>query len=404
MKLLHTADWHLCDRLGRIDRTDDLRRAVERIAGYCAQEQVEVLLVAGDLFSELARPDGLRDAVRHLQTVFGPFLHGGGTILTLTGNHDNENFCQTLRHAMSLAAPVDETPGTVLRPGRLYLAAEPTLVRLQARAGHEVQFVLMPYPTPARYLRGEQQRYASLEEKNQVLTQAFTHALHALRQHVNYATQVPTVVAAHLAVMGAHLGGLFRLSEEQDVVFDVAQLPADVAYVALGHIHRAQAINGQAHVRYSGSIERMDLGEQDDHKSVVLVEIGPTGLVGTPQLRPLPSTAVYEVTILQPTEDVPHLRTTHADAQTDLVNLHITYTAGESLEDILRNLGEIFPRWYSRDWRERGELGPALQVGAAQRGLSFEETVRNYVAGELANHAEAEKAALLERLERWLNS
>ena len=54
MRILHTADWHLGDRLGRQDRTDDLRRAVERVAGYCNSEKVDVLLVAGDLFSELA--------------------------------------------------------------------------------------------------------------------------------------------------------------------------------------------------------------------------------------------------------------------------------------------------------------------------------------------------------------
>ena len=66
MRILHTADWHLGDRLGRIDRTGDLRRAVERVAGYCTSERVDVLLVAGDLFSEMAGPDGLRDAMRHL--------------------------------------------------------------------------------------------------------------------------------------------------------------------------------------------------------------------------------------------------------------------------------------------------------------------------------------------------
>ena len=64
-----------------------------------------MLLVAGDLFSELARPDGLRETIRHWQDVFREFLERGGTILTLTGNHDNENFCQTLVHAMTLAAP-----------------------------------------------------------------------------------------------------------------------------------------------------------------------------------------------------------------------------------------------------------------------------------------------------------
>src|SRR4051812_15263016 len=108
MRLLHTADWHLNDRLGRVDRTADLRKAVERVAAHCRAESVDVLVVAGDLFSELARPDALRDTIRHWQDVFADFLTGGGTILTCTGNHDNETFCQTLRHAMTLAAPAVE--------------------------------------------------------------------------------------------------------------------------------------------------------------------------------------------------------------------------------------------------------------------------------------------------------
>src|SRR5689334_2278764 len=130
MRILHTADWHLADRLGRIDRTDDLRKAVERVAGYCRLEKVDVLLVAGDLFSELAGPDALRESIRHLQDVFGPFLRDGGTILTLTGNHDKENFCQTLRHAMNLAAPAAGKFGDIVPAGRLYLATGPTLLGL----------------------------------------------------------------------------------------------------------------------------------------------------------------------------------------------------------------------------------------------------------------------------------
>ena len=74
MKILHTADWHLGDRLGRIDRTDDLRVAVERIADYCRTESVDVLVVAGDLFSEQARPEGLRDTIRQWNEVFREFL------------------------------------------------------------------------------------------------------------------------------------------------------------------------------------------------------------------------------------------------------------------------------------------------------------------------------------------
>src|SRR3954468_166469 len=159
MRILHTADWHLGDRLGRIDRTDDLKRGVERIAAYCESEGVDVLLVAGDLFSEMSRPDALRDTIGHLRSAFGPFLARGGTILALTGNHDNETFCQTLRHTLGLGTPGpsggDGVDGGLLAPGRLHLADSPALWRLADRSGGEVQFVLMPYPSPARYFNGD---------------------------------------------------------------------------------------------------------------------------------------------------------------------------------------------------------------------------------------------------------
>src|SRR4051794_28212238 len=130
MKILHTADWHLGDRLGRQDRTEDLQRAVERVARLCDEHAVDTLLVAGDLFSEVSRADSLRESIRHLQATFEPFLLRGGSIVALTGNHDNENFCQTLRLVMDLAAPASGRAGDLLPPGRLYLATEPTYVRL----------------------------------------------------------------------------------------------------------------------------------------------------------------------------------------------------------------------------------------------------------------------------------
>jgi exonuclease SbcD len=83
------------------------------------------------------------------------------------------------------------------------------------------------------------------------------------------------------------------------------------------------------------------------------------------------------------------------------VNLHITYTAGtDSLEEVLRELEAIFPRYYHRDWKEAGELGPALMPGEEQlRGKGFEETVRDYVRHELMNYTADEQAEVLNRLE-----
>lgn len=391
------------DRLGRIDRTDDLRRAVERVGRYCQDEAVDVLLVAGDLFSELARPDSLRETIEHWQTSFRDFLANGGTILALTGNHDNENFCRTLTHAMNLAAPAVIGEGELAANGRLYLATEPTLLRLRdSKDGFDVQFILMPYPTPSRYFRDGAQKYASPEEKNQLLMTAFIETLRTIQRHERFDRNVPTVMAAHVNVSGATIGpSLFRLAEQDDVIVPVEEVSSDFTYVALGHIHKPQALAGREHVRYSGSIERMDLGERNDEKSVVVFDVGPTGLSELPRLLPMESTPIHEVNIRVPSVDLLALSERHAEPSDDLVSLHIRYTAGtDSLEAILREIEKLFPRWYHRDWTETSELGPAITVGDdSSRSTSFEDTVREYVRNELMNYSDEEQADILQRLE-----
>jgi exonuclease SbcD len=398
MKLLHTADWHLGDRLGRIDRTGDLRRAVERVARYCDEERIDVLLVAGDLFSELARPDRLREAVRHVQDTFEPFLRGGGTILAVTGNHDNENFCDTLRHAMALATPAVGGFGSLVPSGRLYLAAEPSLLRLRdEKAGHDVQFALMPYPTPQRLLTNEVlQRYRSFDEKNRFLEAAFSERLREIRGDTRFDPSVPTVLMAHINVRGPDILPSFRMASTDDVFCDAAGLSSTYAYVALGHVHKPYAVGGHENVRYCGSIERMDLGEQNDQKSVTVLELGADGLIGGLTVLPLDASPTYEVEIRDPRADVPGLADRYRDHETALVNLHVRYTAGkDSLEELLRELDRVFPRWYSRDWVETGELGPALNVSEAAPAKSFESTVRDYLADELQTYSDDDRTAVL---------
>jgi exonuclease SbcD len=404
MKILHTADWHLGDRLGRIDRTDDLRRAVERVARLCDERQVDVLLVAGDIFSELARPDSLRGSIEHVQRTFEKFLIGGGTILAVTGNHDNETFCQTLHLVMTLAAPTANQIGELHPPGRLYLATQPDLLRLADRDGTVVQFLLMPYPMPVRYLREEEaQKFASLEEKNKSLQAAYTSTLQQLRQHPKYDAKLPTVLAAHIHVQGAILPSLFRISEQESIIFNEADLPVEMDYIALGHIHQPITVMAMPHIRYSSSIEKLDLGERKDQKGVVLVDIGPQGRRGEPEFIPLPSTAIYAIDIQNPAEEIPKLRDDFPNAQNDLVNLEFCYTAGkDNLEQILKDLEEIFPRWYSRNWTESGALGPTLTVGDASHGKSFEETVRDYLTQELTNHGDEERHAVLNMAEELM--
>lgn len=391
--------------MGRIDRTQDLRRSVERIAAYCEEEQVDVLLIAGDLFSELSRPDNLRESIEHLQTVFAPFLMRQGTILALTGNHDNETFCQTLHSVMHLAAPASAEPGDVRPAGRLYLATEPSFLSLQAPAGFLVQFFLLPYPTPTRYLRDHQiARYGSLEEKNRNLQSAYAQKVRDFRNHPRFNRAAPAILSAHIHVQGFELPTLFRISEQESIIFTEDDLPRDFTYVALGHIHQAGPLFGQNHIRYSGSIERLDLGERNDQKSVTLFEVGPEGIRGEPWTRPLDATPMYDLEIFSPADELPHLRELYPDAERALVRYHLNYDAArDNLHEILNQLDQIFPRWYQRDWREISQLdGSLADPGAPRLPRSFHDTVMDYVTEELSHHEETERTALLQLVEQLL--
>jgi len=226
---------------------------------------------------------------------------------------------------------------------------------------------------------------------------AFTQQLHGLQNNPRFDASLQTVLAAHVAVQGCQLGGLFRLSEQEDVILADADLPTGFAYVALGHIHKAQCLANQRHVRYSGSIERMDLGESRDEKGVVVFDLSPEGLRGDPEVLPIDATPVYEVTVHCPTEELPGLRESYPDAKRHLVKIVCTYTAGvDNREATLRELEEIFPRWYDRKITEKNDVVPPIKELPTK---SFEATVRDYLTLELANEPDDLRDAVLARAE-----
>jgi DNA repair exonuclease SbcCD nuclease subunit len=163
------------------------------------------------------------------------------------------------------------------------------------------------------------------------------------------------------------------------------------------------------HVRYSGSIERLDLGERRDDKGVVLVEIGPSGRQGEPVFLPLDATPVYSIELHTPLkEEIQQLHRQYPDARRDLVHIQFTYAAGvDKLEETLQELEAIFPRWYARHWTEAGALGPSLTLGEASGtapARTFEDTVRDYLRQELTNYPEADRQAMLERAEALMRA
>lgn len=397
MRILHTSDWHLNDRLDRIKRQPDIAARLEEIAGYLDEHRVDVMIVSGDIFSTFERLDEVRAALEDAQRIFKPFLLRGGTIIGISGNHDSEPLFNLLRATLDLASPLE--PQGARPRGRLYLAAQPTYLRLEDRNGQPTQFVLMPYPTVAGYLRDENARFASVDEKNRLLHQA---VVSKLRQFYDQRLdpRLPSVLVAHAHIRGSAIHNLYRISERDDVVFDPGDLPANWAYIAYGHIHKPQPMQGAEHIRYAGSVDRMDFGEMNDEKSVVLIEIGDKGRVGEPALLPLKATPLYRVEILDPEVDMRGLAERYAEARRAIVEYKLVYQPGQhNREALCREIEMIFPRWCRRDIVPRGEA-INLKLGETRGHLrDVKGVVRNFLAENLAGHPDRDELlALAEQL------
>jgi exonuclease SbcD len=94
----------------------------------------------------------------------------------------------------------------------------------------------------------------------------------------NQATEhdMPRVLSSHLSVSEAKLGSERIVMLGKDVSIGKSVLNDQVwDYVALGHIHKHQDVNSGLYpgIVYSGSLERIDFGEEKDSKGFCWVEL-----------------------------------------------------------------------------------------------------------------------------------
>lgn len=156
--------------------------------------------------------------------------------------------------------------------------------------------------------------------------------------------RLPSVLVGHAYIRGSELHNLYKISEREDVIFEPGDIPSNWSYAAFGHIHKPQALAGTTHIRYSGSIERLDYGEHKDNKSVVLVEIASGGRTQDPICLPLNATPIYRIEISDPQTQLPRLKEQYPDFQRALAAFKLIYKPGTYNRDaVRRELETIFP-------------------------------------------------------------
>jgi len=132
-------------------------------------------------------------------------------------------------------------------------------------------------------LTKEEARNLDFEQINQRLQQVLTNVI---ANHIpRLDPELPSILAAHVWVSGAQVGS----ERSMTIGREPALLPSNIAhpafdYIALGHIHKHQVLSANPPVVYSGSLERLDFGEEEDDKGFYIVEIQQGGETGKRQV------------------------------------------------------------------------------------------------------------------------
>ncbi len=262
MRFLHTADWHVGRSIRGRSRAGEFADALDQVVGIAAQEDADALLLAGDIFDHRA-PSPEADSI-----VFDALIHlfeAGVPVVAIPGNHDSAVRLEALA---KLLAPI----GTTMVP-RVVPPAAGSLVELPSRRGDEAALIAcVPFVPPRRF--GDA---AALFDATETWYQSYADGMASLlaAMTAGFRADRVNVLMGHLFTDGAIPGGgEHRITIGIEYAIAPSRLPPTASYVALGHVHRPQPVRGApSPTRYAGSLLQLDFGEQQQSKSVTIVDV-----------------------------------------------------------------------------------------------------------------------------------
>lgn len=270
IKMLHFADVHIgMENYGRMDSAtglssrvmDFIHRMDEMIDDALARD-IDLAIFAGDAFkTRNPNPTFQREFAHRIQD-----LAAHCPVVMLVGNHDLPT---NLKRASSIEL------FDTLRVPNVYVGMDYEVFEIETKSG-PVKVGTAPYPVRARLLE-DAPHTVNIAQLDMLLQEQLARLLQRLADQIKDA-DMPRVLTGHFTIAGAALG-----SERQVMLGrDVAALLGSVAdpewdYVAMGHIHKFQNLTekqiGLPPVIYSGSLERIDFGEEGDPKGYVIVDL-----------------------------------------------------------------------------------------------------------------------------------
>ena len=280
MKIIHFADLHFgVENYGRIDpatglssRLNDFLSAFDELVNFALNNRADLVLFCGDAYKT-------REPTQTQQREFARRVNrlaiAGIPVFLLTGNHDLPNAI-----GRATATEIFDT----LAVKNVYVANRPDIYKISTPGGI-IQVVAIPWLRRSALLTREDAKNLNMDQITVKMQEALTQVISEKAAAVE--PSLPSILAAHVLVGDARVGrgseSLMSIGREPAVLLGNVALPA-FDYIALGHIHKRQVLSEKPPVVYSGSLERIDFGEEFDEKGFYVVDILPDADSGKRQV------------------------------------------------------------------------------------------------------------------------
>ncbi|MFY9824100.1 MAG: exonuclease SbcCD subunit D [Thermoanaerobaculia bacterium] len=262
MKIVHTSDWHIGRRWKGIQRLDELEAVLDHLAGFIEEHSIDLVLHTGDVFESRNPPAEAEQLVNRFLLRVG---RSGAQMLVIAGNHDDP-----LRlDARSLLTELVH----VQIVGRARTASRGGTRVFTTRRGEKAVVAALPFASPGSWvsaldLVGEE---ASARAKYARMFELAVQDLCGAFRPV-----AVNILMAHTHLEGAQFGeSERRVHIAEDWAASPQALPSTASYIALGHLHKPQKIEGPVPTYYAGSLLQMDFGEAGEEKTFVVVTASP---------------------------------------------------------------------------------------------------------------------------------
>ncbi|MDE6538992.1 MAG: exonuclease SbcCD subunit D, partial [Ruminococcus sp.] len=290
MKIMHLSDLHIGKRWFNLDMYEDQKHILDEITDIATKEKPDAIVIAGDVYNS-SSPSA--DAVE----LFDYFISGlsrkisDTEIMVISGNHDSTSRIDMFRE--------------ILKTNKIHMIGKPPVkpedyiekVTLSDEYGN-VNFYLLPFISPAMV-----HRINGKDENGRNFS--YNKAVRMIIERENINTAERNVIVSHQFYLpcGTDPKNAERTKSESIKVGNIDVVYADILekfdYSALGHIHKPMKV-GNEFIRYCGTPIAYSVGEANQQKGVIMVELNEKGNI---EIKNIPLVPLHEVRVIKGTLD-----------------------------------------------------------------------------------------------------